>query len=141
MRLLLIGLAGLGAWMFATSRKSGIRGMTPQRAAVHGHLMGHEMRPEKLHKAAHLFSQEGLSAQANQLQDKARTIGVQMKAAVDLAERSRSGDQNAMAMIAACREQAKKGNMRAFVTCKCIETYCLANPVKDDGPASMAQVS
>jgi hypothetical protein len=133
------GAAGVGIWLFATKTAAGKslvskgRGMmTPARAAVHGHLMGYEMSPHKLSKAAHLFAAEGLTQEAKQLDDKARTIGLQMKASVDLAERARAGDQNAMAMIAACREQAKAGNKRAFVTCMCIEHYCKNNPMQQN---------
>lgn len=136
---LLLMLAGIATLFLTLGRKGGF--MTKQRAALHGHFMGYEMQPDKLEKAAHLFAREGLHTQANQLREKARTIGSQMKAAIDLAERARSGDQNAMAMIAACREQAKRGNMRAFVTCKCIEFYCTSNPPRDDSPQGMAQVS
>jgi hypothetical protein len=143
---LLLMLAGLVTVCLTLGRKGGGGAviMTRQRAAIHGHFMGHEMQPEKLVKAAELFDREGLTSQANQLREKARTIGPQMKAAIDLADRARSGDQNAMAMIAACREQAKKGNIRAIVTCKCIETYCIANPPKqarDDSSQGMAEVS
>lgn len=116
--------------------------LTPARAHIHGQLMGYEINPHKLMRAADLFSREGLQTEAHQLSDKARTIGHQMKAAAELAERARAGDQNAMAMIAACREQAKQGNKRAFVTCVCIEQYCKMNPPKAaDGPEAHAEVS
>lgn len=148
MKFLWIGLAGLGAWLFATKTDSGrsllTKGramLTPARAAIHGQLMGHELQPEKLEKAAFLFSREGLHTCAAQLRDKAKTIDAQIRAAIDLVERARAGDQNAMAMIAACREQSKAGNKRAFVTCQCIERYCLNNPVKDDGPSGHAETS
>jgi hypothetical protein len=137
--LMLAGIAGV--FLFLGRKGGGTGIMTPQRAALHGHFMGYEMQPTKLEKAADLFAREGLHSEAKQLRGKARTIEAQMKAAVELAERARSGDQNAMAMIASCREEAKRGSMRAFVTCKCIEMYCTANPPKDDSPQGMAQAS
>lgn len=140
--LIWIGL-GLGALLLhhGTKKQVTIKRMTPARARIHGQLIGYEINPHKLEKAAGLFAQEGLTAEARQLRDKARTIGHQMKAAAELSERARAGDQNAMAMIAACREQAKRGNKRAFVTCICIQEYCKTNPPKADGPEAHAEVS
>lgn len=137
-----LGLLGLAVHH---STKAGAhpfyRNMTPARAHIHGQLMSYEIDPHKLQRAAGLFAREGLRTEANQLADKARTIGHQMRAAAELAERARAGDQNAMAMIAACREQAKRGNKRAFVTCICIQEYCKANPPKDDGPEAHVQAA
>lgn len=139
MKLLLLAATAVGGYLFATQTKTGKEllatsgALTPARAAIHGHLMGAEVNPDKLQKAAGLFAREGLEFEAQQLSEKAAAVGPQMQASVDLCERARSGDQNAMAMIAACREQADKGSLRARLTCQCIAWYCNAHPVPDDG--------
>lgn len=52
-------------------------------------------------------------------------------AAESLVERARAGDQNAMAMISAVREQASKGSKRARKSVKLLQQYIDANPVSE----------
>lgn len=65
--------------------------------------------------------------------------------AASLVERARLGDQNAMAMIAACSLNAKRGNERAQTACAHIERYITHNPViqthKTLSPYDQAQVN
>lgn len=105
--------------------------LTPERAAIHGELMRRQHDPEKLKKAAQLFGHEGLPDQARMLLEKAACVHQQMHGAKELVERSRAGDQHAMAMIKAIGEQAKEGSVRAQVSCILIEQYCVANPVEE----------
>lgn len=50
-----------------------------------------------------------------------------------LVERSRAGDQNAIAMIVMIRENAKKGSKKAKRTQRLLEHYVTGNPVADFG--------
>jgi len=135
LRLLLAGgvIAG-GLWWHHKHRSPQHAMLTPQRAAIHGHLMGNEFRPDKLEHMANLFGQEGLPAQAKELADKAGQIRLQAKMAPALVERARACDQNAMGMIAAIREQAKAGDPRAQVSCALMARYCEAHPMPELGP-------
>lgn len=134
LRLLLIGGAVAGGLWWHHKHHKPHAALTPARAAVHGHLMGHEYRPDKLEHMATLFGQEGLPEQAKQLADKADEIRKQADGAAALVERARTGDQNAMGMIAAVREQAAAGSPRAQVSCALMARYCAAKPMPELGP-------
>ena len=142
LRLLLVGgVAALGgAWVYK-HRASLKTALTPARAAVHGHLMGHEYRPEKLEHMANLFGQEGLPQQAKELANKASEIRKQADGAAALVERARTGDQNAMGLIAAVREQAAAGSPRAQVSCALMARYCAAKPMPELGPMGETPVA
>jgi hypothetical protein len=133
---LLGGLVGWGVGRFAKMPKGGL---TPARAALHGELMTKEHNPQKLARAANLFGQAGLVPQAQALASKAQQVAQQAAVGAELAERARAGDQNAMGMITAIRDQAEKGSARARVSCILIEEYCRANPPKEEGPAISAE--
>jgi hypothetical protein len=96
--------------------------------------MSAEFRPEKLDYMARLFGEEGLTQFAADLAWKAREIRTQAKDAVDLVERSRRLDQNALGMIAALSEQAALGSPRAAISCMLIDQYCLTHPMPQLGP-------
>lgn len=102
--------------------------MSPAKAAVHGWLMNYEHRPRELDVAAQIFGAEGLTEQANQLAAKSAEVKKQAAEIPALVERARLGDQNAMGMIAAVRENAAKGNPRALTSFKLIEQYCICCP-------------
>jgi hypothetical protein len=130
----LIGAAAAlgGAWLY--HKKHTPAALTPARAAVHGALMAHETRPNKLEFMADMFGQEGLPEQAASLKLKAREVRKQAKGAQDLIERARACDQNAMGLIAAIREQALDGSPRAKVSCVLMARYCELNPMPELGP-------
>lgn len=107
---------------------------SPKAAYIHGCLMGAEFNPQKLEEAASHFARKGLKNEAKDLQNKAAQVKKQMQGAVELCERTRKNDQNAIGMIAAIREQAKAGNPRAICSAALIERYCLANPAPELGP-------
>jgi len=131
-------LGGLVGWMAERCINHGCapwgKAMTPARAALHGELMVGCHNPQKLAKAANLFGQAGLVPQARELQNKANQVAAQAEVAAELSERARAGDQNAIGMITAIRDQAEKGSVRARVSCLLIEEYCNANPPKIEEP-------
>jgi hypothetical protein len=104
--------------------------MTPARAAVHGELMAGCNDPGKLKRAAALFGHEGLPEQAKALLAKAAHIHEMMHGAKDIVERSRAGDQHAMAMAKAIGEQAQAGSKRALLSAFLIEQYSKQHPAK-----------
>lgn len=116
-------LGGIHLW----KRRQG--NATPARAAVHGWLMNYENRPRELDIAAQVFGAEGLTEQASQLAAKSNDIKQQAAEVPGLVERARLGDQNAMGMIAAVRENAAAGNKRALSSYRLIEQYCICRPV------------
>lgn len=131
--LLLLGGAVLGAGLwFKKHHKTAP--LSPQAAAVHGHLMANEYRPDKLEHMARLFGAENLPAQADELAGKAAQIRMQASAIADLVERSRACDQNAMGMLAAIRDEAEAGNPRAQVSRALAARYCAAHPMPELGP-------
>lgn len=110
--------------------------LTPARAAVHGDLMQNCIDPQKLQKAATLFGHEGLVFHAEGLLRKAQMLHDMMHGAQQIVERSRAGDQHAMAMAKAIGEQARAGNKRAQVSAFFIEEYTKAHPA--DQPVKAA---
>lgn len=56
----------------------------------------------------------------------------QTEAAHTLVRRSRNGDQNAMAIIALVRDNAKAGNLQAILTAKIMKQYIDTHPVTAD---------
>lgn len=58
----------------------------------------------------------------------------QFAACADLVERSRMLDQNAMAMIAAIRENAARQDPVAINSANMIARYCIMYPAKPKGP-------
>ena len=135
LRYLLVGATAAlgGAWLYHKKHASA-PALTPARAAVHGALMNHETRPNKLEFMADLFGQEGLPAEAASLKNKAKEVRKQAKGAQDLIERARACDQNAMGLIAAIREQAIAGSPRAKVSCVLMARYCELHPMPELGP-------
>lgn len=131
--LLIYGGTALGAW-WLHKRHQASKALTPQRAAIHGHLMQNEFRPSKLRHMAALFGAEGLTDHAKTLNWKADEIDKQAKAAAMMIDMARAGDQNMMGMIAATRENAMQGDTRARVTCALMLRYCMMNPMPELGP-------
>jgi hypothetical protein len=120
----------------------------PAVVAAHGNLMQNEYQPERLEHAAKAFGAEGFQALSRELSGKAHQVRQQAAAVPDLVKRARAGEQNAMAHITRCRENAALGNARAAVTCMLIEQYCHANPAPplpgeatSDNPAQPAQAA
>jgi hypothetical protein len=133
-RLLLVGGAALGgAWLLHKHHAS-LAALTPERAAIHGQLMANEHNPKKLEHMASVFGAEGLSDHAKALTDKAKLVRAQAQGAEALIKRARTGDQNAMGMIAAIREQAEAGSPRAQVSCMLMYKYCEQFPMQELGP-------
>lgn len=130
---LLVGAAALGAWHWH-KKHARPQLLTPPRAALHGDLMQNQIDPVKLDKAAALFGAEGLTNEARQLSAKAKEVRKQAAGARELIDRARTGDQNAMGIIAACRENALQGNPRAIVSCKLMLKYCELYPMQALGP-------
>lgn len=131
--LLIYGGAALGAWWLKKHHQAS-RALTPQRAAIHGHLMQNEFRPSKLRHMAALFGEEGLTDHAKALEWKASEVQKQAKAAATMIEMARAGDQNMMGMIASTRENAMAGDTRARVTCALMAHYCMCRPMPELGP-------
>lgn len=131
---LLLAAIGVGtAWTVAKKKKTRPR-KTPKAlprkvAATHAAVMRQEFRPKVLEKFAKLFGAEGYPQLSRELSKKSRQIRDQARVVPEIVQRARAGDQNAMAMITAVRENAAHGLARAQVTCELIEKYCLANPV------------
>lgn len=127
--------AGVFYWRKHRKKTTKISGMlTPARAEIHTHLMGYEYDPKKLDKAAKLFGNEGLRAQAFDLAGKAAQIRKQAQGAAELCQRARKLDQNAIGMIAAIREEAARGSARAVVSANLIADYCKKHPAPPIGP-------
>ena len=103
--------------------------VTPARAAIHGDLMNRCNDPNKLRNAAALFGHECLVGYSQALLQKASMIHDMMHGAKDIVERSRAGDQHAMAIAKGIGEQARAGNKRAQLSWILIEQY-----TKDNSP-------
>jgi hypothetical protein len=125
-------LAGVAGWAWHKRRHPGT--LSPAAARVHGALMGQEFNPAKLEQAAFHFKAKGMAPQAADLKGKAAQIRKQARVAAMLCEGARAGDQNAMGMIAAIRDQAEKNNPRAIVSANLIAAYCAARPALQLGP-------
>ena len=123
----LLGLGGF-YYLYHRAHKSSKKPVPPAVVAAHGNLMQYEYHPGKLESAAQAFCAEGFPQLARELSSKAGQVRQQAAAVPAIVERSRAGDQNALAMITACRENAAQGSPRAQVTCALIEQYCHANP-------------
>jgi hypothetical protein len=102
--------------------------LTPERVAVHGDLMRRCNDPRKLKQAAALFGHEGLPFHSTALLQKAAMIHEMMHGAADIVERSRAGDQHAMALAKSIGEQARAGNKRAKLSWILIEDYTKRHP-------------
>jgi len=126
--------AGAAAASFLTKGSSvlpGVHGesLTPPRKRVYSHLLANVHGPDKLRKMAKLFGAEGHKKEAKVLESKAKQVDAQAAIAEDWAKRARAGDQNAMASIAACREEAQLGNERAKVSCYLINRWLDQHPM------------
>jgi hypothetical protein len=115
----------------ATPQGLQLRGqLTPQRAAIHGDLMGNCLDPQKLVKAAQLFGAEGLPHHAEALANKAQILHQMIHGAQAIVECSRAGDQHAMALAKKIGENARAGDKRAQLSAWLIEQYTKENPPK-----------
>lgn len=123
----LLGLGGFYYLYHRAHKSSAKKPVPPPVLKAHGVLMQCEYQPDKLEHAAHVFGSE-FPHLARELRGKAHQIRQQAAAVPALVERSRAGDQNAMAMITSCRDNAAAGSPRAQVTCALIEEYCRVNP-------------
>lgn len=110
----------------------------PPVAKAHGDFMLYEFQPDRLEHAARVFGAEGFPRLAKELTGKAQQVRQQAAAVPDIVQRARAGDQNAMAMITACRENAVQGNPRAAITCSLIEQYCRAYPKTSEAVPAQA---
>jgi hypothetical protein len=131
---LILGGAAVWGWHWWKKRHASPALLTPARAALHGEILRHEVDPNKLDRMAHLFGAEGLTVQANQLAGKAREVRKQAAGARELIDRARTGDQNAMGLIAGVREAALAGSPRAQASCKLMLKYCELYPMQELGP-------
>lgn len=111
--------------------------LTPARVAVHGDLMRRCNDPRKLKQAAALFGHEGLPFHSDALLRKAAMVHEMMHGAQDIVERSRAGDQHAMAMAKSIGDQARAGNPRARLSWVLIEDYTKRHP-PEEKPAEQA---
>ena len=111
--------------------------LTPARVAIHGDLMRRCNDPRKLKQAAALFGHEGLPFHSTALLQKAAMIHEMMHGAQDIVERSRAGDQHAMALAKSIGEQARAGNKRARLSWILIEDYTKRHP-PGEKPAEQA---
>lgn len=102
--------------------------VTPARAAIHGDLMARCTDPKKLQRAAALFGHEGLPQHAQTLLQKASELHQMMHGARDIVERSRQGDQHAMALAKSIGDQARAGNPRAVTSAFLIQEYTKKHP-------------
>lgn len=102
--------------------------LTPARVAVHGDLMERCIDPTSLKVGAALFNHEQLPAHAQALLGKAALIHEMMHGAADIVQRSRAGDQHAMAMAKSIGDEARQGNKRAQLSWFLIEDYTKRNP-------------
>jgi hypothetical protein len=105
--------------------------LTPARVAVHGDLMTRCIDPNNLKIGAALFNHEQLPAHAQALLGKAALIHEMMHGAADIVQRSRAGDQHAMAMAKSIGDEARQGNERAQLSWILIEDYTKRNPPSD----------
>lgn len=105
--------------------------LTPQRVAVHGALMQRCNDPQKLQRAAALFGHEALPHHAQALGQKAAVINNMTRGAREIVERSRVGDQHAMALAKGIGDQARAGSPRAQLSWKLIEQYTKENPPRN----------
>jgi hypothetical protein len=112
--------------------------LTPARVAVHGDLMRRCNDPRKLKQAAALFGHEGLPFHSTALLQKAAMIHEMMHGAKDIVERSRAGDQHAMALAKSIGEQARAGNKRARLSWVLIEDYTKRHPPGETPTAEQA---
>lgn len=111
--------------------------LTPDRVAVHGDLMTRCVDPAKLRVGAALFNHEQLPAHADALLGKAALIHDMMHGAEDIVQRSRAGDQHAMAMAKSIGDEARQGNKRAQLSWFLIEDYTKRNPSTDTSSANV----
>jgi hypothetical protein len=117
--------------------------LTPPRKKVLSHLLANVHGPDQLRKMARLFGAEGLKTPAAMLEGKAKQVDAQAQIAEEWCIRARAHDQNAMASIAATRDEAAKGNPRAKVSCFLIERWLDANPpapAEDEAPIAALDV-
>jgi hypothetical protein len=124
-------LLGLGGFYYLYHRHHKAlakKPIPPPVLKAHGDLMQMEYQPDRLDSAANAFGVQGFPQLACELSGKAQQVRQQAAAVPAIVERSRRGDQNALAMITACRDNAARGNARAQVTCALIEQYCMHNP-------------
>lgn len=110
---------------------------TAAKAAVQGDLMARCNDPRKLQQAAAFFGQDGLPEYAAPLLQKAALIHEMMHGARDIVERSRAGDQHAMAIAKGIGDQARAGNKRAQLSWVLIEHYTKTHPLAEK-PAEQA---
>jgi hypothetical protein len=108
--------------------------LTPPRKKVLSHLLANVHGPDQLRKMARLFGAEGLKTQAALLEGKAKQVDQQAQIAEEWCIRARACDQNAIASIAAARDEAAKGNPRAQVSCWLIERWLNLNPPPEEVP-------
>ena len=128
-------LLGAGVWVWHRHKTHAKpRLSTPALAQLHGHLMGQEINPVKLEKAAVLFHQNGLTAEARNLTGKAKEVRKMAAQIPDVAHRARAGDENAMAILAGIREQAAKGDQRAAVSANLFAKFFEQNAAPRLGP-------
>lgn len=123
----------------AATPKVGFGCATPARTRQHNYLMRTVYDPSRLENAALVFGSEGLHWHASELANKAANIREQAAVVPDIVTRARTGDQNAMAIIASTRDQAKLGSKRAMVSCALIERFCRANPPTPLAPPPMPE--
>ena len=108
--------------------------LTPPRKRVLSHLLANVHGPDQLRKMAKLFGAEGLTTQAALLEGKAKQVDQQAQIAEEWCIRARACDQNAIASIAAARDEAAKGSPRAKVSCWLIERWLDMNPPAPEAP-------
>jgi len=126
-----LGAGAVYAYTSAVKRLPGIGGEFPRaRQQLFKGLLTRVHDPERLQRAARMFAGEGLQGPATVLAAKAAQLQKQSEIAADWVQRARAGDQNAIASISACREQAQRGSLRAKVSCALIARYCNENPVQ-----------
>lgn len=114
--------------------------LTPPRKKVLSHLLANVHGPDQLRKMARLFGAEGLKVPAALLEGKAKQVDAQAQIAEEWCVRARAHDQNAMASIAATRDEAEKGNPRAKVSCWLIERWLDSNPPHEEVPPAALDV-
>lgn len=115
--------------------------LTPARVAIHGDLMRRCNDPRKLRQAAALFGHEALPFHSDALLRKAAMLHEMMHGAQEIVERSRAGDQHAMAMAKSIGDQARAGNARARLSWVLIEDYTKRHPSGEKPSESTEQAA